>query len=250
MKTRLLKCCWDRWRGRNFPHLRIEMWGTPVCALSNLGMLARLDRVPAAQSVFAALHVDACAGEPDTFHAETAALLEGGVVVEFDVAARAEDAVPGQGIGGVDAEEARDGAMVEGVTGGRGNFAVRADFARRDGEDDAAEGSVAILIGAQAVTQEGAAHFGGWKDPAFNGRGENRGTGFRDWLTSEILANRQSLRTAVRHGLRGIQGHEATCLVRRFGARPGLRAVADETRGTLCQNASLLEFQGRKMVGL
>jgi hypothetical protein len=53
----------------------------------------------------------------------------------------------------------------EGVAGCGGHFAVRADFAGRDGEDDAAEGGVAILIGAEAITQEGAAHFGGWEDP-------------------------------------------------------------------------------------
>jgi hypothetical protein len=154
------------------------MWAPLFVALSNLGMPARLDRVPAAERVFAALHVDAGAGEPDTFHAQSAALLEGGVVVEFDVAARAKDTVPGQGIGGVDAEEACDGTMIEGVARGCGNFAVRADFARRDGENDAAEGSVAILIGAQAVAEEGAAPFGGWKDSRVQGeRGESG-----DWL--------------------------------------------------------------------
>jgi len=154
------------------------MWGTCDRGALESRNAARLDGVPTPESVFAALHVDAGASEPDTFHAQAAALLEGSVVVEFDVTARAKDTVPRQGIGGVDAEEARDGTMIEGVARGCGNFAVHADFARRDGENDAAEGSVAILIGAEAIAEEGAAHFGGWEDSRVHGeRGESG-----DWV--------------------------------------------------------------------
>ena len=61
------------------------------------------------------------------------------------------------------AEQGGDGAMVERVSGRGGYLAVGGDFAGWNGEDDAAEGGVAGLVGAEGGFEEGAGEvLGNW----------------------------------------------------------------------------------------
>lgn len=113
---------------------------------------------PGFEGVFEAGHVnsggDAVGDELDAFKFEAGALLVGGGAAEFDFAAGAEDAMPGERVGWVSAEEAGYGAMVAGVSGCGGYCSVGADLACGDGEDHAAEGKVTLLIGEEGRAEE------------------------------------------------------------------------------------------------
>jgi hypothetical protein len=123
--------------------------------------------LPGAERLREARHVDShlfrlelfwAAGsqEVDAFEEEAGVLFDSCGVTELDATAGPDDTVPGKGVGRVGAEEAGDGAVIERVAGGGGDFSVGADLAGWDGEDDTAEGVVAELVGAGAVAEDAA----------------------------------------------------------------------------------------------
>ena len=98
------------------------------------------------------IHALACEG--DAFQFEAEALFERGIETEFDGSARAYYALPRQRVGWIMAQEARDGAVIERVSGRCGDLPVAGDFALGDGANDAAERLVAHFVGAKSFTLE------------------------------------------------------------------------------------------------
>ena len=109
--------------------------------------LRSIGELPGAEGVFVQLHIDAIAGEDNAFELEPCALLAGGRSRQLDRTTGAYDALPGKLIRRIGAQQPGYGAVVPGVACGGGYPAVSADTSGRDGEDDAAEGAVALAVG-------------------------------------------------------------------------------------------------------
>jgi hypothetical protein len=88
------------------------------------------------------LHADAPAAEVDAFHFEAHALFVGHFAFEFDFAAGANHALPGERVAGF-SQDLRHLAVVKGISGGGGDLAVGGNFAAGDLADDAADSSIA-----------------------------------------------------------------------------------------------------------
>lgn len=123
-------------------------------------------------------HVDAFAAKVDAFHFEARALLFCCVAVKFDFAACAQDTVPGEYVGWVGAQEAGYRSVVEGIAGGCSDSTVGADPAAGDGQDDAAEGCVAQLVGGGAVAQDSSLELPGGQGEGHARRRRLAGHGF------------------------------------------------------------------------
>jgi hypothetical protein len=124
---------------------------------------------PRLEGVFESLHIDTAGEELDAFQFEAGALLVGGGSAEFDVAAGAEDAMPGERVRWIGAEETGDGAMIARVSGCGCDCSVSADFAGGDGEDHAAEGEVALFVRAEGRAEELA--FAAFEEELIHGEG-------------------------------------------------------------------------------
>ena len=101
-----------------------------------------------------AIHGDSLATERHAFKFQTCSLFAGGVVVELDLSAGPDNAVPGQVINGKDAQQACHGTVIARVASGCCNSSVGADLAWGDGEDHASEGDVAWFVGARGFSEE------------------------------------------------------------------------------------------------
>jgi hypothetical protein len=101
---------------------------------------------PTTEGVFVEVHVDAFAAEFDAFDAEAKALFGCCLASQLDLAAGADDALPGQSLKGGFAKQMCDRAMVERITCCYGDFAVGGNLSPGNGANDAAKGVVAGLI--------------------------------------------------------------------------------------------------------
>ena len=104
--------------------------------------------------MFKALHIYSAAAKLDAFVLQTGSLLGGGGLRQLDLAASAEDSVPGQNVWWVGAEKAGDRTVVERIASGGGDVAVGADFAGGNRKQDATEGAVALVAWSRGVAQD------------------------------------------------------------------------------------------------
>ena len=74
--------------------------------------------------------------------------------MQLDLAAGADDAMPGQVVNGHRAEEACDGAVIERVAGRSGDGSIGAYLSRRNGEDHALEGDVTWFVRARGFAEQ------------------------------------------------------------------------------------------------
>ena len=97
-------------------------------------------------------HVHAFSFELDAFGLKPQALFESGVKTQLDLAADAQDAMPGQGIAGVP-KQLRDQTVVERIARGGGDLRVGRHLAPWNGTDRPANGLVPLLGRAHAVAE-------------------------------------------------------------------------------------------------
>jgi hypothetical protein len=104
--------------------------------------------------VLEAVHGDAPRYELDAFQPEASALLVGGGSLQLDLAARAEDAMPGERVRRIGAQQAGYGAVIARVSGSGGDSTIGAYLARGDGEDHTTEGEVALLVRTDGIAEK------------------------------------------------------------------------------------------------
>ena len=92
--------------------------------------------------------------ELHTLQPEPQVLFVGRIAVQLDLPTGADDALPGQGVESFFAQELCDCPVIERITCRRGHFAVGRDFPLRDRTNDAAEGSIALLVFAKGVLDD------------------------------------------------------------------------------------------------
>ena len=85
---------------------------------------ALVERLPTAEWVLVELHVDALAAKLYSLDAEAKALFGRSFTPEFDLAAGADDALPGESLKWSVAEQLCDGSVVERIACCCGDFAV------------------------------------------------------------------------------------------------------------------------------
>lgn len=85
--------------------------------------------------------------------------------------------MPGEDVGRLGAQKASYSPVVERITRGRGDLAIGAHLARRDGENDLPEGSIAIVMRSRGIAEQ--------PSPGLQDRGLVKGNAAlcRDWLT-------------------------------------------------------------------
>jgi hypothetical protein len=106
------------------------------------------------ERVFVCLHVDASAAERYSFHGEPKPLFEGSLARQLDLASGAHDAVPREQGRQLCPQQAGHGTVIERIAGGGGDLAVSGHLSFGDGENDAPEGSVALMICPSGVLQD------------------------------------------------------------------------------------------------
>ena len=110
--------------------------------------------VPRAEVMLVLRHIHACAFEGDAFELESLTLLMCCVDLQFDLSARAHDAMPRQPVRDLLPQQPRHGAMVKRVACHRGDAAIGTYFARGNGKHSVPEGFIARFIRLHAIQEE------------------------------------------------------------------------------------------------
>ena len=92
------------------------------------------------------LHVDPLSTEADAFHPEPQALLVCCIAAQLDLAAGADDALPGQRADSLLTQKLRDRSMVKRIARSSRHLAVGRYLSLRNRPDDAPEGRIALLV--------------------------------------------------------------------------------------------------------
>ena len=119
----------------------------------------QLVKLPHTKSMFARIHVDQLAAELHSLQLQTISLFGFGARSQFYRPSGSDDAMPRQGVDRVAAQETRNGAVVERITGSRGNSAVSTDLADGDRDDDSTKSIIADVIRLQTIDDNSAFQF-------------------------------------------------------------------------------------------
>jgi len=119
-----------------------------------MGGVALLVDLPNAKLMLAQVHVNQLADELDTFQLQPISLFDRGTGFQFYCSTGSDDPMPRQRIGRIDAQQARDRAVIQRIAGGRCDVSIRADFSDGNRKNNAPKSIIAKIIRLQSVDDD------------------------------------------------------------------------------------------------